>query len=110
MDESEKALWDRISQFSFNEDAEELTFARRLARENAWTREYTERAIDEYKRFVFLAVAAGHPVTPSDQVDQVWHQHLTENRSYWDTLGGQVLNAPLHHKPTKGGPEEGTQI
>ena len=110
MNETEKALWDRISQFSFNEDAEELTFARRLARENAWTREYTERAINEYKRFVFLAVAAGHPVTPSDQVDQVWHQHLTETRSYWDRLCGQVLNAPLHHKPTKGGPEEGIKF
>ncbi|MEK6230809.1 MAG: hypothetical protein N2A42_03075 [Luteolibacter sp.] len=30
----------------------------------------------EYKRFVALAMLAGHPVTPSEEVDQAWHLHL----------------------------------
>ena len=33
-------------------------------------------AIEEYRKFVFLALVAGHQITPSDQVDQVWHLHL----------------------------------
>ena len=103
---TEQTLWNDIASFSVDEGDEALTFARRLARENGWTEAYATRAIEEYKRFMFLAVVAGHPVTPSDQVDQVWHLHLTYTQSYWDRFCGQVLNKPIHHGPTKGGPEE----
>lgn len=106
MNASEQSLYDRISRFSFDDGDEELTFAGRLARENGWTPNYTARVIEEYKRFIFLAVVSRHPVTPSDQVDQVWHLHLTYTRSYWDRLCGQVLGRPLHHGPTRGGGAE----
>ena len=33
-------------------------------------KELARRVIREYKRFTFLAMEAGHPVTPSDPVDQ----------------------------------------
>ena len=56
----------------------------RLASENGWSREYAVRVMQEYRRFAFLAVAAGHPVSPSDAVDQAWHLHLVYTRSYWD--------------------------
>ena len=106
MNASEQSLYDRILRFSFDDGDEDLTFSLRLARENQWTQDYATRVIDEYKRFVFLASAAGHPVTPSDQVDQVWHLHLTYTKSYWEKLCGQVLGTPLHHGPTRGGTEE----
>jgi len=67
MNESQQGLYERISQFSFDEGDVELSFARRLARENGWAADYAGRAIEEYRRFIFLAVVAGHPVTPSDQ-------------------------------------------
>jgi hypothetical protein len=44
-------------------------------------------------------------MTPSEAVDQAWHLHLTYTRSYWEDLCGTVLEWPLHHGPTKGGPE-----
>lgn len=106
MNDKQRAVFERLSAFSFDEGDEQLTFANRLARENDWTAAYSQRAIEEYRRFLFLAVAAGHPVTPSDQVDQVWHLHLTYTRSYWDRLCGEVLGGPLHHGPTKGGRSE----
>jgi uncharacterized protein (TIGR04222 family) len=81
-------------------------FLRRLARENRWTENYARRVVDEYKRFMFLAVAAGHPVTPSEDVDEAWHLHLIYTRSYWDEFCGQVLTKAIHHDPTKGGPSE----
>ena len=64
------------------------------------------RVIEEYKRFVFLAMRADHVVCPSEDVDQIWHMHLTYTRSYWEKLCGQVLDKPLHHGPTQGGREE----
>ena len=81
-------------------------FSQRLARENSWTFDYAHRVIEEYKKFAFLAVAADHPVTPSDQVDQVWHLHLLYTHLYWGDFCPQVLQCPLHHGPTKGGGEE----
>lgn len=74
--------------------------------EQGWDRTFALRAIEEYRRFVFLSVATGHVVCPSEQVDQVWHQHLTFTESYWDDLCGRILQRPLHHRPTKGGAEE----
>ena len=62
--------------------------------------------ISEYRRFVFLALAAGHPVTPSDQVDQAWHLHLLYTNSYWNRFCGETLGRRLHHGPTQGGASE----
>ena len=67
MTETEQKLWQRISRFMIDEGGETLTFVSRLVRENGWSDVYAARAIEEYKRFMFLAVVAGHPVTPSDQ-------------------------------------------
>lgn len=83
-----------------------LPFSRRLARENGWSHAFALRAIEEYRRFVLLAMVAGHPITPSDEVDQVWHLHLCYTRSYWDEMCGEVLGKPLHHGPTRGGHAE----
>src|SRR5688500_5011165 len=43
---------------------------------------------------------------PSEDVDQVWHLHLTFTRSYWEDLCPRVLGRSLHHGPTRGGPQE----
>jgi hypothetical protein len=87
-------------------DGAASTFPARLARENDWSAQYANRVFDEYRRFLFLAVTCQHPVTPSDEVDQAWHLHLTYSRHYWDTLCRQILQQPLHHGPTSGGANE----
>jgi hypothetical protein len=99
-------LLNRIQAFSFDERECALPFADRLARENQWSDMHAERVISEYKRFIFLAMVAGHPVTPSDEVGQVWHLHLLYTRSYWKRFCGEVLRRELHHDPTTGGRSE----
>jgi hypothetical protein len=106
MNDRQAELYQRIQAFYLDEEDARLTFSKRLARDNGWTIEYSQRVIDEYKKFVFLAVVAGHPVTPSDQVDQVWHLHLTYTQSYWGEFCPNVLQTPLHHNPTLGGRNE----
>jgi uncharacterized protein (TIGR04222 family) len=101
-------LWERIAAFDIDgEPTPTLRFAQRLARENSWSKVFADRAIREYRRFVFLTMTAGRPMCPSEQVDQVWHLHLTYTRSYWQRFCGEVLKFPLHHDPTRGGAEEG---
>ena len=99
-------LWAKLQAFSLDEPNVSFPFSARLARENDWSLDYTQRVIEEYKHFVFLAMTAGHPVTPSVDVDQVWHLHLSYTRSYWEELCGELFGKPLHHGPTKGGKAE----
>jgi len=96
----------RLEKFQLDSPEAALPFSARLARENQWTPAYTQRVIAEYKRFAFLAVAAGHPVSPSEDVDQAWHRHLTYTQDYWKIFCPEILGQPLHHQPTKGGHEE----
>ena len=103
---ADAALWQRIADHHIGPADASLSFAARLARENRWTPVYAERVIGEYKRFCYLAMTAGHEVTPSDAVDQAWHLHLTYSRDYWQTFCSRVLGRDLHHGPTAGGPVE----
>ena len=99
-------LYKRIQAFALDRPDSQLSFSQRLAKDNGWSLGYTQRAIEEYKKFIFLAVAAGHPVTPSDQIDQVWHLHLTYTRLYWQEFCPKILQTTLHHEPTRGGSSE----
>jgi hypothetical protein len=106
MNDYEKQLWNKIKQFQFDEPGIAFSFSDRLADENNWKKDFAMRAIEEYRKFIYLCCVAGHQVTPSDEVDQVWHLHLTFTRSYWKDLCEKVLEKELHHNPTKGGKDE----
>lgn len=100
-------VWTALSHYSIGPEDAALSFAERLARENGWSLAQADRVIEEYKRFCFLAVTTDHPVTPSDEVDQAWHLHLTYTRDYWERFCPEVLGRPFHHGPTAGGRAEG---
>jgi hypothetical protein len=99
-------VWEALSHYDIGPADAQLSFAARLARENGWRPAQADRVIEEYRRFCFLAVTVGHPVTPSDAVDQAWHLHLTYTRDYWERFCPRVLGRPLHHGPTAGGAAE----
>jgi len=99
-------LWQKLAAFPFDTPGARLPFTARLARDNAWPLAYAYRVLEEYRRFLYLAVRARHPVTPSDAVDQAWHLHLVYTESYWNDLCADTLGRPLHHGPTKGGAAE----
>ena len=103
-------LWNRLQHFSVDDDASPLSFIKRLARDNNWSRDFAEAAYREYLRFVYLMSVTDVPLTPSDEVDQVWHLHLAYTRSYWQDLCTETLGHPLHHGPTKGGSSETTKF
>ena len=109
MTPDQSLLFQRITEFPLDEGAPELSFAARLAKDNGWRIGYALRAIEEYRRFAFLMVASGHMAVPSDQVDQVWHQHLLYTRS-WAAFCGRVLGREIHHEPARPGVEEGDRF
>jgi len=106
INEQERELWMAINEFELDDDEHTLMVSDRLARENGWSKGFTLRAIDEYKKFMFLICVTHEPLTPSEEVDQVWHLHLLYTRSYWKEFCPQILKREVHHGPTRGGPAE----
>lgn len=104
--DSDGALRQRLGRYDFDAADSALPFSARLARENGWELQHAYRVIEEYRRFVYLALRAGHPVTPPDAVDQAWHLHLLYTEDYWQRFCPQVLQQELHHMPTSGGDAE----
>jgi hypothetical protein len=99
-------LWERLVKYEIDDPKAAFAFSDRLCRENDWEGSFAARALEEYKRFLYLACVSGHEVTPSDEVDKVWHLHLLYTHYYWNDLCATVLLRPLHHGPTKGGARE----
>lgn len=99
-------FWQRIEAFDFDQPGAALSFSERLRRDHAWTTGHGSLVVGEYRRFLYLLATSAEILTPSEDVDEAWHLHLTYTRSYWDDLCTGVLGRPLHHTPTEGGPEE----
>ena len=90
-------LWQAVEGFDLDSPAGEYPFSVRLANENYWTKAFTDSAILEYKKFMYLAATSGMLVSPSGVVDSVWHQHLIFTQSYQQfcaLLGKQVQHIP----------------
>ncbi|MBL0135453.1 MAG: hypothetical protein IPP79_16525 [Chitinophagaceae bacterium] len=93
-------LWNKILAFDFDNPPSEYGFSIRLANENYWTKNFTEQAILEYKKFMYLAATTDSMVSPSEIVDTVWHQHLIFTQLYTefcDILGKQIQHVPSTH-------------
>ena len=73
---NDMTLWTKLQALELDQAGSAFRFSDRLARENGWSRAFALGAIEEYRRFIYLAATSPTPVTPSDVVDQVWHLHL----------------------------------
>ncbi|MBL4594618.1 MAG: hypothetical protein JKX68_12505 [Flavobacteriales bacterium] len=102
MNTKQLELWEKLCDYELDDPEVKFSFTDRLTRENGWEYDYTLRAIEEYKKFIFLIACSGHPCTPSDEVDQVWHLHLLYTQSYWKEMCESILGIEIHHGPTKG--------
>jgi hypothetical protein len=91
-------LWEEILKFSFDHPNESYGFSIRLALKNNWTIYFTQKAILEYKKFMFLAATNNEMVSPSEIVDIVWHQHLIFTKSYSDLCS--LLSKRIEHIPS----------
>ncbi|KAI9011785.1 hypothetical protein DFJ74DRAFT_710693 [Hyaloraphidium curvatum] len=72
---------------------------RRVLKEKQWTEERVDAAVAEYRRFATLA-AAGVPMPPCLDVDEIWHAHILHTIDY--AAFSAALLGPgsfLHHIP-----------
>jgi hypothetical protein len=106
----DRDLWARLQTMEIDPPDAKTQFRHRLRQYNKWTDDFAARVTYEYRRFLYLAARAGHPVTPSDTVDQAWHLHLIYTRHYWEELCGKILGLQLHHEPSAGGTVESNKF
>lgn len=99
-------LWQRIESFSLDAENATFPFSKKLAKEENWSMEFTQKAIEEYKKFVYLCCVSPNGASPSETVDKVWHMHLIYTQSYWEDFCPNVLKRNLHHHPSTGGSSE----
>lgn len=99
-------LWNRLQEFSLDECAADFPFSKKLAKEENWTETFTRKAIDEYKKFVYLCCISPNGASPSEIIDKVWHMHLIYTQNYWEEFCPEVLQQKLHHQPSQGGESE----
>lgn len=102
-------LWKQIEACHPDDVGAALPFSKRLARENGWSEPFARRVLHEYQRFAYLSRLGNGVVTPSDEVDQAWHLHLTYTKHYWGPFQ-QALGGALHHMPTKGGADQAARF
>lgn len=95
-------LWNKIAAHDLNGGAVS-GFSQRLMREHGWSRDFVEKAIGEYKKFIYLICVSNQILSPSEIVDDVWHLHLLYTRDYWTIFCKQVLQKDIHHDPSSGG-------
>jgi hypothetical protein len=98
--------WIRIRDFEIDEPGISFPFSKKLATEQKWSEAFTRRAIDEYKKFIYLCIASPNGASPSPIIDAVWHLHLTYTTSYWKEFCGNAAGREIHHHPSKGGGDE----
>ncbi len=102
----DESLWSRIQGFSLDASDADFPFSKKLAKEENWSLEFTRKAIEEYKKFVYLCCILPKGASPSEIVDKVWHMHLIYTQNYWEEFCPNILKRALHHHPSKGGGSE----
>lgn len=103
---SQQELWEKIQNFNFDDPNSSYPFSKKLSSENNWSTPFTQKAIAEYRKFIYLCCISPNGASPSETVDKVWHLHLTYTKNYWEDFCGSVLQQQIHHHPSKGGPSE----
>jgi len=62
--------------------------------------------IDEYKKFLYLSHVTKLEQTPSEEVDQVWHYHITYLEDYKSFSSQKMGTEFFHHNPADGTTED----
>ncbi|MDW9381227.1 hypothetical protein [Chryseobacterium sp. JV558] len=102
----DESLWTRIQGFSLDAPGAAFPFSKKLAKEESWSLDFAKKAIEEYKKFVYLCCILPNGASPSEIVDKVWHMHLIYTQNYWEEFCPNILKRALHHHPSQGGSTE----
>lgn len=88
-------LWLQLNFLNMGNAAAMQPFLQILGQQTGWPVPMMNAVMEEYRKFLFLAMRAGHPVTPPGMVEQVWMLHLQNAQNYWETLSKFITQQPM---------------
>jgi hypothetical protein len=91
-------MWDRITEMFGGTDASTKAFADKISRKHQCSMSYAIKAVNEYKKFLYLAVVSDFHVTPSQAIDKVWHEHILFTQAY-GIFCKEIIEYDLNHYP-----------
>src|SRR5690606_29195623 len=83
-----------------------INFLENFCRDHLLSRAKGESFIDEYKKFVYLAYVTKTTQCPSEEVDLVWHYHMTHTKDYLDFSSTKMERKIFSHSPANGTEED----
>jgi hypothetical protein len=91
-------MWDKIIEMFGGTDASTKAFADKISRKHKCSIAYAIKAVNEYKKFLYLAVISDFHVTPSQAIDKVWHEHILFTQAY-GIFCKEIIEYELNHHP-----------
>lgn len=64
-----------------------------------------EELVSDYLSFLKQAATADHEIRPTKLVDEIWHRHILDTRSYAEDCD-LWFGAFIHHRPCKPGEQD----
>lgn len=86
-------LWGKVEQLNLN------LVRDRLLLKHKWSEKRADAAIGGYRQYLYLTQMYGKPISPTGDIDEVWHEHILHTNKY--SLDCNFLFGKfLHHFPT----------
>ena len=94
-------LWHKIKKATLlTGDEDNYIFKSRLKKKHKWTEEKCDDLLSQYKQFLFIAATSNEKETPTQEVDEVWHEHILFTQDYFDDWT-KILGKTIHHAPDR---------
>lgn len=77
----------------------------RIAKLYHHTEEIAADLVKEAKRMLYLRAVTGNPVSPSEEIDDAWHEMILFTKFYQQFA--DFIGHFVHHNPTPGPPDGG---
>jgi hypothetical protein len=123
---TKKELWEKIKNYKFNnlvpksslagiiqsiggKDATVSAFAHKIMKKHRLPKAFTFKAIEEYRKFVYLGIISDFVVTPSKYIDLVWHEHILFSKAYREFCD-EVIHYQFDHQPELISTENQTEL
>ena len=72
----------------------------KVSLKNGWDDDYAQVVLDEYVKFFYLASLPNKVhLVPSNDVDEVWHQHILTTKKYQKDCE-RLVGTFIHHNPS----------
>src|SRR5438876_887189 len=71
---------------------------KKMVREQSWTQKEAEEVVALYKNFLLLKKKYQYELPPSEEIDEVWHNHILDTLKYEKDCKF-IFGEYLHHYP-----------